>query len=83
MSNNKRKAPMWARLKEEKKTVAVCRAVIRELNNGLVARDAELQIERQRAKHYEESYKWAMEQLNKANDRAGTILEMLSATAKR
>ena len=47
---------MWARLKEEKKTVAVCRAVIRELNNGLVARDAELQIERQKRKRTPEKH---------------------------
>jgi len=79
----RRKAPMWARLREAKKTVAVCRSVIRELNNGLIDRDAELQAERQRANHYEESYKWAMDQLAKANDRAGNILEMLAATAKR
>lgn len=73
---------MWARLKEEKKTVAVCRSVIRELNNGLIERDAELQAERQRANHYKESYKWAMDQLAKANDRTLTVLQMFSDTAK-
>lgn len=86
MKNTKKapkEAPMWARLREAKKTVTVCRSVIRELNNGIIERDAELQAERQRANHYEESYKWAMNQLAKANDRTGTILEMLAATAKR
>ena len=81
---------MWARLKEEKKTVAVCRAVIKALDKGLRERDdqialleTELKTERQRAEHYENSYQWAMKQLDRANNRNSLFLEMVTATARR
>lgn len=78
---NTKKAPMWVRLKAEKKKVnqlcRLCGMLSREIQNQ-DARIQDQELELQMLRHYEEAYKWAMASLDKANDRTLTVLQMLS-----
>ena len=69
--SNKKKAPMWARLKASKQHA-------REMHQLVAHLARELVQEREAREYYQKSYEWAMAMIGKETENTGALITMLS-----